>query len=115
MYHSSAILQIKDTMEMDASDEQKVNMTIAILQNFNYVRTSIKDFLTQEKSDIYKKEINFLTEFGLPDEILETSYGFLSRLDWQKEEIKRIGNCSIYKRSDGMTAIIKGVKYGKIF
>ncbi len=53
--------------------------------------------------------INRITEYGLPHEIIETCYGSIRRIDWQKLEAKRIGDCRIHKWA-GQTAIVKGLK-----
>ncbi len=53
--------------------------------------------------------INQITEYGLPHEVIETHYGLIKRIEWQKLEVKRIGQCRIHKWA-GLTAIVKGLK-----
>lgn len=57
----------------------------------------------------FKEEQNLVTNFGNPDTVIETMYGSITRLEWQKLEVERIGNCSIILHN-GLTAIIRGDK-----
>lgn len=56
---------------------------------------------------------NQLTNWGNPYQLIETSYGLISRKDWQNFEMIRLGNCHLRSNEEGLTAIFRGNKEPK--
>lgn len=59
------------------------------------------------KSNKETEDLNLITEYGNPHQVISTHYGQLKRLHWQRLEVKRIGDCRIHWKN-GLCAITKG-------